>query len=140
MDFIIAPLVVGIISYFVYMTFELFARRQERLKLVEKIGQNLTPMDSSALKVDFGSLLPSFNKKSFTSLRIGCLFTGLGFGLLVGLFICLFIRSEMNFGDSSWERNNLYSVAYGASVMLFGGLGLLISYLIESKSPKNKEN
>ena len=126
--------------YFTYMVFELFARRPERLQLIEKIGQNLTPTDSSASKVDFGSLLPTFNKKSFTSLRIGCLLTGLGFGLLVGLFICLFIKSEISFGDGNWERNNFYSVAYGASVMLFGGLGLLISYLIESKSAKKEKD
>jgi len=140
MDFIIAPLVTGIIFYFIYMTFELFARRDERLKLIERIGQNLTPTDTSVLKVDFGSLLPSFKKKSFSSLRIGCLLTGLGFGLLVGLFICLFIKSEMQIDNNHWEWNNFYSVAYGSSVMLFGGLGLLISYLIESKSAKNEKN
>ena len=140
MDFIIAPLVTGIVFYFIYMTFELFARRDERLKLIERIGQNLTPTDSSASKVDFGSLLPTFNKKSFTSLRIGCLLTGLGFGLLVGLFICLFIKSQMQIGNNHWEWNDFYSVAYGASVMLFGGLGLLISYLIESKSAKNEKD
>ena len=139
MNFLVAPLVVGISGYFIYMTFELFARRQERNKLIDKLGQNLASMDTSILQLEFGSLLPSFKKKSFASLRIGCLFTGLGFGLLLGLFICLFMRSEFALEHNRWERDTFYSVAYGASVLLFGGIGLLISYIIESRSVKKEE-
>ena len=138
MDFITAPLVIGLISYFTYKTFELYARRQERLKLIEKIGQNLMPTDQPVLNFEFNSLLPSFRKKSFGSLRIGCLLTGLGLGLLVGLFLCLFIKFNMRL-EAGWERNNLYNVAFSASILLFGGLGLLISYGIESKSNTKKE-
>ena len=138
MDFIIAPLIVGTISYFIYMTFELFARRQERIKLIEKIGQNLEPTDPSMLRFEFSSLLPAFRKKSFTSLRIGCLLTGLGLGLLTGLFLCLFMKAEFNLGNSRWEMNNFFAVAYGASVLFFGGLGLLVSYIIESRSTKKE--
>ena len=133
MSFIVGPLICGIIFYFVYMTFELFVRKQERISLIERMGQNMIPTDPELLKNQFSSLLPTF-KKPFTSLRIGCLLTGLGLGLLVGLFICLFIKTEFKFGDSYWERDNFFSMAYGASVLFFGGLGLLISYLIESKS------
>jgi len=133
MSFIEGPLICGIVFYFIYMTFELFVRKQERISLLEKMGQNMVPTDPNVMKNQFSTLLPDF-KKSFTSLRIGCLLTGLGLGLLVGLFICLFIKSEYRFGDSHWERENFFSMAYGASVLFFGGLGLLISYLIESKS------
>jgi len=135
MDFIVAPFVVGIIFYFIYMTFELFARKEERMKLIDKIGQNLVPSDTSALN----SLLPAFKKKSFTSLRFGCLFVGIGLGLLTGLLLCLWIKTGLQLTDSSWEVRNFYSVAYGSSVLLFGGLGLLISYFIESKSVKKGE-
>lgn len=140
MDFITAPLVVGIIFYFTYMIFELFARKKERMSLIEKMGQSLTPIDASVLKSQFSTLLPSFNKKSFTALRIGCLLVGLGLGLLVGLFLCLLIKNS-GIENGHWERDMFYSVAYGASVLLFGGLGLVISYTIESKaSRKNKTN
>jgi hypothetical protein len=139
MDFITQPLTVGIIFYFVYMTFELFARRKERLLLIEKIGQNISTMDQSLLGNQFHSLIPSIPKKSFTGLRIGCLFIGIGLGLLIGLFLNLFIRS-CNYELSSWEINSFNSVAYGASVLLFGGLGLIISYHVENKySKKDKE-
>lgn len=138
MDFITVPLVVGIIFYFTYMTFELFARRKERMSLIEKMGQNLTPMDPSILKSQFQTLLPTFNKKSFTALRFGCLFVGLGLGLLVGLFICLSIK-DSGIGNNHWERNSFFTVAYGASVLFFGGIGLVVSHIIESKSTSKEE-
>jgi len=139
MSFIETPLTVGIVFYFIYMTFELIVRKDERIRLIEKMSQCLTPIDSSLLKNQFSSLLPTFRKHSFTTLRIGCLLAGLGLGLFVGLFISLFIKSEMSFGTSRWETENFFSMAYGSSVLLFGGMGLLISYLIESKSsPKNE--
>ena len=132
MNFIEAPLTTGIVFYFVYMTFELFVRKQERINLIEKMGHNLIPIDQSALKNQLDSLLSS-PKKSFSSLRIGCLLTGLGLGLFMGLIINVMLKSSFNFGNSWWE-SNIYGMAYGSSVMFFGGLGLLISYLIENKS------
>ncbi|MDR1524230.1 MAG: hypothetical protein LBS79_03095 [Tannerella sp.] len=143
MNFITEPLVVGIICYFAYMTFELFARRKERMSLIEKMGQNLAPLDSSVLKSQFSSLLPSFPKKSFTGLRMGCLLVGLGLGLFVGLMTCLLINSEIQIHGAdqyhNWEKDAFYSVAYGGSLLFFGGLGLIISYIIESKSVKKDE-
>ena len=137
MGHITAPLVTGIVFYFTYMVFELFARRKERMSLIEKMGQNLTPVDSSALKSQFSSLLPAFPKKSFTALRTGCLLVGLGLGLLVGLFIALNIE---NLHIEGWRRDTYCSVAYGASVLFFGGLGLIISYIIENKSARKEQD
>ena len=139
MNFIEAPLVVGIVFFFTYMIFELFARRSERLNLIEKMGQSAAPIDPSILKSQFSTLLPSLNKKSFTALRMGCLLTGLGIGLLIGLFICLYIRNTFVF-EHHWERDALNSVAYGAPVLIFGGLGLIISYIVEKKDIKKDEN
>ena len=135
MNFLEGPLICGIVFFFIYMIFELFVRKNERVLLIEKMGQSLNPEDSSLLKSHFSTLLPSFSKKSFSSLRIGCLFVGLGLGLLVGLFLCLNFRHI----DNNWERETFYSVSYGASVLLFGGLGLIISYIIESRSAKKDE-
>lgn len=139
MDFIVPPLVVGIIFYFTYMVFELFARRKERMTLIEKMGQNLGASDPSILKTQFSSLLPTFSKKSFTALRIGCLLVGLGLGLLVGLLLCLYLRNS-GIENAHWEREMFYSVAYGASVLFFGGLGLVISYIIENKSSASNKD
>jgi hypothetical protein len=133
MDFISVPLTTGIVFYFTYMVFELFARRKERMFLIEKMGQSLTPLDPSVLKSQFTPLLPSFPKKSCTGLRIGCLLIGLGLGLFVGLFICIILKNSNINVSSHWERETYFSVAYGASLLFFGGLGLIISFIIESK-------
>lgn len=39
MDFITAPLIVGIITLGIYKLFELFACRRERITLIEKLGE-----------------------------------------------------------------------------------------------------
>ena len=134
---LVGPLIMGIVCYSIYMVFELFVRREERMKLIEKIGQNFAPKDCYFPK--FNSLLPVFSKKSFASLRFGCLFTGIGLGLLVGLFLSLYIKTGLKIGYSHWENETFYSVAYGSSVLFFGGFGLLVSYFIENKSTKKED-
>jgi len=129
MNFILAPLVVWICVSGVYGLFELFARRKERMIIIEKMGDKL---DNSLLNGKFNMINMSF--KSFSSLKIGCLLVGLGFGLLVGLLISLMLYSNCNFAETNnWRFDRYVEVAYGASVLLFGGLGLLISFVIENK-------
>jgi hypothetical protein len=61
--------------------------------------------------------------KPFISLKIGLLLMGLGFGLLIALFTVL--TAKIN-GDES-------AAVYFGCVLIFGGLGLIISYVIEKK-------
>ena len=68
------------------------------------MGLNSNPIDPSILKSQFSTLLPSFSKKSYTSLRIGCLFAGVGLGLLIGIFINIYIGKN---GPSE-----MHSIAY----------------------------
>jgi len=138
MNFFEGPLIVGIICYFTYMLFELFVRRGERMKLLDLFEKNLFPTESSLPKIEFNAFIPRFNKKTFTSLRVGCLLVGLGFGLFVGLLICIMIHEGLNTQDH-WRRSEFFSVAYGSCVLFFGGLGLLIAYVIESVSKKKGE-
>lgn len=129
MDFIIAPIIVGICVAGVYGLFELFARRKERLAIIEKIGEKL---DASAFdgKLDFGSFTKKF---SFSALKAGCLLSGIGLGLLVGYFLNL---SMSGYEVDKWFRSELSSVAYGAPVLLCGGIGLIIAFVIETKMAK----
>jgi hypothetical protein len=121
------------------MTFELFARRKERLSLIEKLGMNMSPTDPDIFKAQFSSLLPSLKSKSFAGLKFGCLLLGLGIGLLAGLIIHLMIISNLRDTDV-WQIRELTGVGYGAAVLLFGGLGLIISFLIENNLSKKKES
>ena len=45
MDFITAPLIVGIITLGIYKLFELFACRRERITLIEKLGEKMSQTD-----------------------------------------------------------------------------------------------
>ena len=121
------PLIVGMCTLCVYKLFELFARRKERLNIIEKLGDKLDPsaLDISG-KIKFGGIETGSTK--FGTLKFACLLLGIGLGLLVGFFIANYYVSPSL--ENSYEKE---SVIYGASVLLFGGLGLLISFLIELK-------
>ena len=127
MDFIMVPTIIGIIVLGFYKLFELFVCKKERLLMIEKLGDKLSP-DMLKDKVS----LPSVGNLSFSALKFGCLFVGLGLGLLVALFIHY---GMVDFIDKAW---NVKSVVYGSCVLLFGGLGLLIAFLIELNINKKK--
>ena len=114
MDFVAAPLIVWISVSGVYGLFELFARRKERLAVIEKMGDKI---DNSLLDGKFNMM--NMSLKSFSSLKIGCLLAGLGLGLLVGLLInTTLITKAFHGGMEQWRVDRYYEVAYGASVLL----------------------
>lgn len=129
------PIVVGLCVAGTYGLFELFARRKERLAIIEKIGDKL---DASALgeKIKFSSPFPRI---SFSALKVGCLLTGTGLGLLIGFWITTMAASYGVYNnDWNWFRHEVTGTVYGASVLLFGGLGLIIAFIIELKMSKKK--
>lgn len=135
MDFIIAPIVVGICVFGTYKLFELFACRRERLTLIEKLDPNV-PVEFDKFK------LPSYTNVgfSFNALKVGCLLIGLGLGLLVGFVICASYIPDYVGSSHSWETREVSGLIYGASVLLFGGIGLITAFLIEMKlARKGKE-
>ena len=79
MDFITAPLIVGIITLGIYKLFELFACRRERITLIEKLGEKMSQTD---LELNGKICLPDFNRPqlSFGALKGGCLLLGVGLG------------------------------------------------------------
>jgi hypothetical protein len=135
MEFIMVPLIIGICVAGVYGLFELFVRRKERLTIIEKVGEKLDASDFKD-KFNLGSYWPGF---SFSALKAGCLMVGTGLGLLVGFIInnlpLLYLSS-----NDSWYRHEMTGTAYGASVLLFGGISLIIAFIIEMKLAKNKKD
>ena len=127
LDFIMVPLVCGIFVFGFYKLFELFVCKKERLLIIEKMGEKFTP-NMLEHKLNFASI----GSMSFSTLKFGCLFIGIGLGLLVGFAIHY---NFLTFIDKSWEIR--YTI-YGASVLFFGGLSLLIAFLVELKINKNK--
>ena len=121
LDFIMVPAIIATIGASFYYVFELFAHRKERLMMIEKMAE-LTNIDSNfRVNIDFFS---KDNGGVFTALRFALLFCGLGVGLLVGYY---FIYTA---AAGTVDREGR-QIVLGASVLLFGGLCLLISFLIE---------
>ena len=128
LDFIMVPAVVGIITLGIYKLFELFVRKKERLIIIDKIGDKLTP-DILSGQIDFSTNIPKF---SFSALKFGCLFMGLGIGMLVAFAV------HYNFADFVESSYLIRSAIYGSCVLLFGGLGLIIAFIIELKISNKK--
>ena len=49
MDFIMVPLIMGIITLGIYKLFELFACRRERMAIIEKLGDKISAADWNCL-------------------------------------------------------------------------------------------
>ena len=112
--------IVGIISIVIYRVFELFVRKNERMKIIEKLGEQIKLSEAN---IDLN--LPLFQKSgSNWALRISLLFIGLGTGLIVAFFILFAIDGSYNVNDTP---------LYFACLAIFGGAGLLAAYFIEQK-------
>lgn len=135
MDFITAPLVVGFICLGIYGLFELFVRRKERLLIIEKISErmDITDLGKRLSLPAYG--LPRF---SFSALKAGCLLIGIGLGILVGFF-CNIILAANRHNLDFYNEYEAISSAYSASVLLFGGIGLLAAFIIETNMKKKEE-
>lgn len=134
MEFIVVPVVCGIFVLGFYKLFELFVCKKERLAIIEKMGEKFSP-DMLENKIK----LPSVGNLSFSALKFGCLFVGLGLGLLAAYLICTTtLEGYAEMPSDRFNRNlqETISVIYGACVLLFGGAGLLTSFLIELKISK----
>lgn len=67
--------------------------------------------------------------RPFISLKFGLLMVGLGLGLLVALFT---VRGVFGPNMKDAEQGQAVAVYFG-SIFIFGGLGLISSYVIEKK-------
>ena len=136
MDFIMVPLIVGTVTLGIYKLFELFVRKKERLIIIDKLGEKLDP---TMINGSFREPVKLIGNISTGALKAGCLLAGIGLGLIVGLFIARLTFNEgmPNFND--YYTRELMGVIFGSSVLLFGGLSLLIAFVVEMKVIKNKE-
>jgi hypothetical protein len=125
--------IVGFVVLGIYKAIELLVRRKERLMFIEKFFANCSNKEIQ------GTLnMPdvSFGKQSgkFGSLKIALLLIGVGIGCLMTLLTIMWWDFETQCNSNPEIR----SLTYFSHISIFGGMGLLISYLIESKRSKNK--
>ena len=134
MDWITAPLVCAIIFGCIYKVVELFARKRERLMLINKITE-FSNTDFKGI-----NLYNSGNK--FTALRIGWLMLGVGCGFLFGFLINMMATygQYANDFDNVWRYHNIVGgIVYVACICICGGIGLLMSYKAERKAEHPEE-
>lgn len=99
-------LITAIVFGFAYGVIHLFVRRKERMALIER-----------------GADAPMFNPRPHTNvlaLKFGLLFIGVAIGLLLGSLL-----------DELTSLND--EAAYFSMVLLFGGIGLVVSHFLEKK-------
>ena len=129
-NFLAPVLILGIITLGTYRIFELFVRRKERMQIIEK-------MHSCVDRLDLSFLSKSHN--SSWALRASLLMIGLGIGFIVGFLLQLSLGyqiANMNM-YLEYSRDSM-EIIYLASIILFGGIGLLTAYFIERKEEKKK--
>jgi hypothetical protein len=127
-----------IVFSFIYMVFELFARRGERKMLIEKIVEIGKADVGRYLNEYLGNtgMANIFRMRSHGSIRGALLMLGIGIGVMAGFIInYLLVGDAYLTSNRHWDVCNeeVVVVIYIASVCIFGGLGMLIAYFIERK-------
>ena len=136
LEFIFVPVIFGIVTLGIYKIFELFVRRKERLLMIEKFGQS-----SEGSDLFQNTLSPVGRSGSFLSLKAACLLLGLGLGLLAGFFIISYWQTHIPMENRmAYHVRETVNIIYGASVLLFGGLCLLVAFFLEQRYNRKEKN
>ncbi|WP_373698049.1 hypothetical protein [Porphyromonas loveana] len=120
-------LVPAVVFYFIFKIFELYVRRGERLRLIEKLDS----LSSVEGKVDLRMLTPtpSLGIGRNVGIKIASLLIGMGLGALLGMVMTFFFVRAME-GHVDWSFYHTYEMFSGMGMLIFGGLGLLIPSII----------
>ncbi|MDE7387657.1 MAG: hypothetical protein K2M97_00230 [Muribaculaceae bacterium] len=124
-------LVTATVFYGIYKIIELFVRRGERMKLIDKITE--LPADRVAdLNILRSTELPAVDSvegsSRFLTLRWGSFAMGVGLGLIL---------SVMPFFQYDDWRDR--TATQSGCVLLFGGLALLVAFVVEYFVRKKSE-
>lgn len=128
-----AIFIMGIITLGIYKIFELFVRRNERISMIEKLS-NINP---ETLKNNFN--FPVYRNESLGSwsIRIGLLLIGVGLGVIIATIVDMStaVPTYMN-GKTIYVSMRSVDVLYPSCAAVFGGIGLVVAYVIERKNEK----
>jgi len=129
---ITAIFIVGFVVLGIYKLIALFARRKERILLIEKLPiiinnkEGLAPIDLP--NISFGSTDYGW------ALRISLLLVGIGLGCIVSFFLQILAFPD----PTDHIYTDLIALVNIACITFFGGIGLFVAYMIELKRIKCK--
>ncbi|WP_029904197.1 DUF6249 domain-containing protein [Prevotella sp. 10(H)] len=129
--------IIAIITLGIYRLFELFARRKERMAVIEKLSVGIDP---EVLRNQFK--MPVYKELTSGSwaIRVGLLLIGVGLGVVIAAIVDLLAVPPVETNDRVfYEFRNTISVLYPACAAVFGGIGLVIAYFVEKKNEKTSE-
>lgn len=126
MDWISVPTTVLIIFGTIYKVFELFVRKEERKMIINKI-EDIKGVDLSGTNLN----MENGQNNKFLPLRIGMLILGVGLGCFTAILAMTVIMPRINDQISTYYTKQMLS---GACICFFGGLALVLSYIIEHKT------
>jgi hypothetical protein len=143
MNGITAICIVGTIVLGIYKLFELLVKRKERMAIIEKWSALLNN-DEVSQSINIPAI--NWGKQDYGSwpLRISLLLMGVGLGCMIAFFIEYNIFNSFSGANiEDWHvRETMHQtqfVLYFSFITVFGGLGLLIAYLIEMKQAKKNK-
>lgn len=140
-DFLIPAAIFGFGGYFLYKIFELYGMRSERKTIIERLEASdlLEYVKRMPIGVGGGNVKAeeSESQKQIPArwtLRCALLIIGFGVGVVLGNFLAL----AMNFKSKEFVYNPTvqFEAVYMACVCICTGLGLLLSFIIETKMSK----
>ncbi len=129
MNDLVPILVIATLTIGVYRMIELFVRRNERMAIIDKLTSNLKPDD---VNMDMNLSFFAPNRGTSWALRLALLLIGIGIGALIGFFIVMYY--------SQFDSYRAEGTIYLSCISIFGGVGLLIAYLIEQKQIRADRN
>lgn len=129
-------LVPAVVFYFIFKIFELYVRRGERLRLIEKLDS----LPSPERNVDLPRLTSSFSTRDNQGLgiKVGFMMVGMGIGLLLAFILTFFFQQAVN-SQFNWSFGHTFETLSGICLLIFGGLGLLIPSIIMRKGEQGKQ-
>lgn len=133
MQEIMAMVIVATIAYAIYKLFELFARRKERMAMIEKLS---TGIDPQLLQNQLSPIkIPVYRELMNNSwaIRIGLLLMGVGLGIIIATIVDLIISPYSGDRELYYEFQRTIDVLYPSCAAVFGGIGLVVAYFVEKK-------
>lgn len=142
-DFLIPLSIFGFGGYFVYKIFELYGMRDERKTIIERLESSDLVEYVKRMPIGVGGGNPKSAEcgsqkqtPARWTLRWALLIIGFGAGVVLGNYL----TSDMSFGSKEFLYNpaKQFENVYLACVCICTGLGLLLSFIIETIMSKKE--